>query len=122
MARNLRAAGRGTIRFGRRRAEIRAVELDQEGAVRFINEVIAPLAAESKLGDCFVRNIDRIDLDQPAATAVGKPVFEIFPIESGRLHGDGSSRERVRNTKAGHRMKTLHPAYRVTDLAVSLDF
>jgi len=28
--------------------------------------------------------IDRIDLDHPAATAVGKPVFEIFPIESGR--------------------------------------
>lgn len=85
-ARNLRAAGRGTIRFGRRREEIRAVELDQEGAVRFINDVIAPIAAESKLGDWFVRNVDRIDLDHPAATAVGKPVFEIFPIESGRLH------------------------------------
>ncbi len=86
-ARNLRAAGRGTIRFGRRREEIRAVELDREEAVRFIKEVIAPIAAESRLGDWFVRNIDRIDLDHPEATAVGKPVFEIFPVESPRRRG-----------------------------------
>jgi deazaflavin-dependent oxidoreductase (nitroreductase family) len=86
-ARNLRAAGRGTIRFGRRREEIRAVELHREEAVRFIKEVIAPIAAESRLGDWFVRNIDRIDLDHPEATAVGKPVFEIFPVESPRRRG-----------------------------------
>lgn len=79
-ARNLRAAGRGTIQFGRRREDIRAVELDLEGAVRFIREVIAPIAAESKLGDWFVRNIDRIDLDNPEAAAAGKPVFEIFAL------------------------------------------
>lgn len=77
--RNLRAAGRGTICFGRRREEIRAVELSMDEAVRFIKEVIAPIAAESRLGDWFVRNIDRIDLDHPEEAAVGKPVFEVFP-------------------------------------------
>jgi deazaflavin-dependent oxidoreductase (nitroreductase family) len=81
-ARNLRAAGRGTIRFGRKREEIRAVELDLDGSVRFIRDVIAPIAAESRLGDWFVRKIDRIDLDHPDEAAVGKPVFEIFPVES----------------------------------------
>lgn len=90
-AQNLRAAGRATIRFGRRREEIRATELDQAGAVRFIKEVIAPIAGGSKLGDWFVRNIDKIDLDHPEATAVGKPVFEIFQItshaEAGRSRG-----------------------------------
>jgi deazaflavin-dependent oxidoreductase (nitroreductase family) len=81
-ARNLRAAGRGTIRLGRKREEIRAVELDLDGSVRFIRDVIAPIAAESRLGDWFVRRIDRIDLDHPEEAAVGKPVFEIFPLES----------------------------------------
>jgi|SRR2546427_2036174 len=81
-ARNLRVAGRGTIRFGQKREEIRAVELNLNESVRFIKEVIAPIAAESKLGDWFVRNIDRIDLDHPEEAAVGKPVFEIFPFET----------------------------------------
>jgi hypothetical protein len=29
-----------------------------------------------------VRNIDGIDLDHPEEAAVGKQVFEIFPVES----------------------------------------
>ncbi len=78
-ARNLRAAGTATIRFGRKREEVRAVELDHDEAVRFIKEVIAPIAATSKIGDWFVRNIDKLDLDHPDETAVGKPVFEVFP-------------------------------------------
>lgn len=49
-ARNLRAAGTATIRFGRKREEIRAVELDHDEAVRFIREVIMPIAANSPLG------------------------------------------------------------------------
>lgn len=60
---------------------MRAVELDREEAVRFIKEVIAPIAAVNRIGDWFVRNIDQIDLDQLEETAVGKPVFEVFPIK-----------------------------------------
>jgi deazaflavin-dependent oxidoreductase (nitroreductase family) len=78
-ARNLRAAGAATIRFGSKREEVRAIELDQDEAVRFIREVIAPIAATSKIGDWFVRNVDRIDLDHPDEAAVGMAVFEVFP-------------------------------------------
>jgi deazaflavin-dependent oxidoreductase (nitroreductase family) len=78
--RNLRAAGTATIRFRRRRETIRAVELDHDEAVRFIREVIAPIAANSRFGDWFVRNIDKIDLDHPEEAALGKPVFEIFSV------------------------------------------
>jgi len=78
-ARNLRAARRATIHFGRKSEEVDAQELDQAEAARFIREVIAPIAAESRLGDWFVRNVDKIDLDDPEATARRMPVFEIFP-------------------------------------------
>jgi deazaflavin-dependent oxidoreductase (nitroreductase family) len=78
-ARNLRSAGRGTIRIGRKREEIRAVELDHDAAVRFVREVIAPIAAKSRLGDWFVRKVDRVDLDHPEEAVVGMPVFEVFP-------------------------------------------
>lgn len=77
-ARNLRAAGTGTIQFGQKREDIRAVELTHDEAVRFIREVIAPIAAQSKLGDWFVRRIDKVDLDNPEQAAIGMPVFEVF--------------------------------------------
>lgn len=77
--RNLRAAGTATMRFGRRHEVIRAVELDHAEAVRFIQEVIAPIAVTSKVGNWFVRNIDKIDLDRPEQAAIGRPVFEVFP-------------------------------------------
>jgi len=78
-ARNLRAAGIATISIGRKREEVRAIELDHYEAVRFIKEVIVPIAATSKIGDWFVRNMDKVDLDHPDETAVGMPVFEVFP-------------------------------------------
>jgi deazaflavin-dependent oxidoreductase (nitroreductase family) len=80
-ARNLRASGAATIRFGSKREEVRAIELDHDEAVRFIKEVIAPVAATSKIGAWFVRKVDKIDLDHPDETAVGMPVFEVFPAK-----------------------------------------
>jgi deazaflavin-dependent oxidoreductase (nitroreductase family) len=80
--RNLRVAGTGMIRFGRRREEIRAVELEGDEAVRFLREVVAPIAAGSKLGDWFVRKVDGVDIDHPEEAVVGMPVFEVFPIEA----------------------------------------
>jgi hypothetical protein len=35
--------------------------------------------ATTKVGDWFVRNFNKIDLDHPEETAIGKPVFEVFP-------------------------------------------
>lgn len=80
--RNLRAAGTGTVRFGRRREQIRAVELDHDDAVRFLREVVAPLAAGSRLGNWFVRRVDKVDIDHPEEAVVGMPVFEVFAVDS----------------------------------------
>jgi deazaflavin-dependent oxidoreductase (nitroreductase family) len=78
--RNLRAAGQATIGFGRRRELFRAVELGPAESAEFIRDVIAPQARESRFGGWFVRNIDKIDIDDPVAAAEGRPVFELFPI------------------------------------------
>jgi len=77
-ARNLRAAGIATIRFGRRSESVRTVELGHEDAIAFIRDVIAPIARTSRFGNWFVRNVDRIDIDDPEEAALGRPVFEIL--------------------------------------------
>jgi len=77
-ARNLRAAGIATISFGRRRESVRVVELGHAEAVAFIRDVIAPIARTSRFGNWFVRNVDRIDIDDPEEAAFGRPVFEIL--------------------------------------------
>jgi deazaflavin-dependent oxidoreductase (nitroreductase family) len=79
-ARNLRSAGTATIRFGRRHEQVRAVELGHDDAVKFVREVIVPVARDSKLGDWFVRKVDKIDIDNPEEAVLGRPVFEIFPV------------------------------------------
>jgi deazaflavin-dependent oxidoreductase (nitroreductase family) len=81
-ARNLRAAGTATISFGRRREQVRAVELDHDDAVEFVRDVIVPVARDSKLGDWFVRKVDKIDIDNPEEAVRGRPVFEIFPADA----------------------------------------
>ena len=75
--RNLRAAGRATISAGRRREEVSAVELAPAEAAEFIRDVLAPHARRSWFGRWFVRNVDRIDFDNPVEAARGRPVFEI---------------------------------------------
>jgi deazaflavin-dependent oxidoreductase (nitroreductase family) len=77
--RNLRAAGRATIRVGRRSEPVTAVELPYDEAVEFIRDVLVPQARLSRLGLWFVRNVDRIDIDDPVGAARGRPVFEIHP-------------------------------------------
>jgi deazaflavin-dependent oxidoreductase (nitroreductase family) len=75
--RNLRAAGTATITFGRRRETVQTVELSQADAAGFIRDVIVPIARENRFGDWFVRNVDKIDIDNPHQAALGRPVFEI---------------------------------------------
>jgi deazaflavin-dependent oxidoreductase (nitroreductase family) len=76
--RNLRRAGRATLTFGRLREEVTAVELGPQEAAAFIRDVLAPHARRTRLGEWFVRNVDKIDIDHPEAAARGKPVFEIY--------------------------------------------
>ena len=76
--RNLRAAGVATIRHGRKREDVRAVELSHDEAVRFVRDVIVPIAQQSRFGNWFVRNVDKIDVDNPEEAVLGRPVFEIY--------------------------------------------
>jgi deazaflavin-dependent oxidoreductase (nitroreductase family) len=77
--RNLRAAGCATLTVRRRRVEVTAVELGQAEAAAFIRDVLAPHARRSRFGSWFVRHVDKIDIDDPAAAARGRPVFDLHP-------------------------------------------
>src|SRR3954470_11879243 len=78
-ARNLRADGHATLRVGRRREQVTAVELTGDDAVAFFRDVLAPQARADPINAWFVRSVDHIDIDDPAGSAVGRPVFELFP-------------------------------------------
>ncbi len=77
--RNLRAAKEATITAGRRKEEVTAVELSPSEAIAFIRDVLAPEARSIRFGSWFLRNIDKVDIEQPEEAAKGKPVFEIYP-------------------------------------------
>jgi deazaflavin-dependent oxidoreductase (nitroreductase family) len=79
-ARNLRAARRATISIRRRQEEVTAVELELPKAAEFIRDVLAPRARQTRLGEWFVRTIDKIDIDHPDEAAQGRPVFELHPL------------------------------------------
>ncbi len=77
--RNLRAAGRATITVGRRKEEVTAVELGPTEAAEFIRDVYVPHARRVPLGLWILRNLDKIDIDNPVEAAKGRPVFELHP-------------------------------------------
>jgi deazaflavin-dependent oxidoreductase (nitroreductase family) len=77
--RNLRVDPHATIAVGRRREEVTAVELTGDDAVAFFRDVLAPQARADPINAWFVRSVDRIDIDDPVGSAVGRPVFELFP-------------------------------------------
>jgi deazaflavin-dependent oxidoreductase (nitroreductase family) len=79
-ARNLRAAGRATLTVGRQQEEVGAVELRPTEAAEFIRDVLAPHARRTRVGSWIVRHLDKIDIDDPAASAVGRPIFELHPL------------------------------------------
>jgi deazaflavin-dependent oxidoreductase (nitroreductase family) len=78
--RNLRAAGQATIVVHHRTEEVCAIELDPAERVAFFRDTFAPIARRMRLGVRFVRLLDGVDVDDPAATADGHPVFELRPI------------------------------------------
>ena len=81
-ARNLRAAGRATITVRQRNEQVTAVELSPTDAVAFIRDVLAPRVRSHRLWSWFLRNIDKIDIDNPVEAAKGRPIFEIYPLSS----------------------------------------
>ena len=77
--RNLRAAGRATITVGRRNEEVTAVELGPTEAVDFFRNALGPRARQTRVGSWIVRNLDKVDIDNPVEAARGRPVFELHP-------------------------------------------
>ena len=77
--RNLRAAGRATIRVRGRDEEVTATELDPTQRAAFFRDVLGPLARRMRFGVRFVRIVDGVDLDNPLEAGEGRPVFELHP-------------------------------------------
>lgn len=76
--RNLRAAGRAIITVRRRQEQVTAAELPPAEAVTFFRDVVAPVVRYyGWLAMWIVRNVDKIDIDNPVEAAQGRPVFEL---------------------------------------------
>jgi deazaflavin-dependent oxidoreductase (nitroreductase family) len=78
--RNLRTAGRATIRKRGRAEEVKATELDPAARVGFFRDVLGPYARSLPGGVRFVRIVDGVDLDDPVAAAAGRAVFELHTL------------------------------------------
>jgi len=79
--RNLRAAGRATIK-GRdgQIEEVRAIEFDADERVEFFRDVLAPFARSFPLGVTFIKLVDGVDVTDPVKAAEGRRVFELHPL------------------------------------------
>jgi deazaflavin-dependent oxidoreductase (nitroreductase family) len=77
--RNLRVAGEATITVGKRRTEVRAVELSKAEKVAFFRDVLRPYV-ERMRGGRFVARILGLSevLTDPSAAAERLPVFELL--------------------------------------------
>lgn len=76
--RNLRTAGEATITFGKRRSEVRAVELSIGEKVDFYREVLGPYIRRMRGGTLLARMLGMSEaLDDPKAAAERHPVFEL---------------------------------------------
>lgn len=78
--RNLRAAGEGVITVGKRREPVRATELSVAEREAFFRSVLGPYVRRLRLGRLVLSVLGaREILDDPAAAAVKRPVFELTP-------------------------------------------
>jgi len=77
--RNLRAAGEGNLQMGRRREEVRAVELSPEETAFFFGEVLGPYVRRLPFGRWLLGSVLGASeiLDDPAGSARRHPVFEL---------------------------------------------
>ena len=76
--RNLRAAGEATVSVGRRREEVKAAELVGEDRVSFFRDVLTPYVKRLRIGTLLLSVLGARDIvDDPAAAAEKRPVFEL---------------------------------------------
>ena len=78
--RNLRSAGRATIRQRGVTGDVRATELDRAQRIAFFRETLATVASSIPFGTWFVRTVDGVDLRDPVAASQGRAVFELHPL------------------------------------------
>lgn len=78
--RNLRAAGRATIKIRGRDEEVAAIELHAGQRVEFFRDVLGPFVRTIPFGYWLVRIVDGVDLRDPVKAAEGRRVFELHPI------------------------------------------
>jgi len=75
---NLRTAGEATLTVGRKREDVVATELDQEARTAFFREVLGPYVRRIPLGGVILASLGaREILEDPAAAAAHRPVFEL---------------------------------------------
>jgi deazaflavin-dependent oxidoreductase (nitroreductase family) len=76
--RNLRAAGEATVSVGRKREDVTAKELVGEERVGFFRDVLTPYVKRLRIGTLLLSALGARDiLDDPAAAAEKRPVFEL---------------------------------------------
>jgi len=76
--RNLRAAGEATLTVGKREERVKAEELSLVGATEFFRDRLAPYVRRIPLGRILLGALGaREILDDPAAAAAKRPVFEL---------------------------------------------
>ena len=76
--RNLRAAGEATLTVGRRHSEVKAHELSRDEATAFFRDVLRPYVRRIRIGGLLLGILGAKDIvDDPAAAATHRPVFEL---------------------------------------------
>ena len=76
---NLRAAGRATVRKDGHDEEVCATELSAQERIAFFRDTLGPFASSITGGTTFFRLVDGVDLRDPVAAAQGRSVFELYP-------------------------------------------
>jgi deazaflavin-dependent oxidoreductase (nitroreductase family) len=76
--RNLRGAGEATLTVGRQNEDVAATELDVPARTAFFREVLGPYVRRLPLGGRLLKVLGASEiLDDPAAAAGRRPVFEL---------------------------------------------
>jgi deazaflavin-dependent oxidoreductase (nitroreductase family) len=80
--RNLRAAGEGVLTAGRRKEQVRAVELNGDEAESFFADVLGPYVRRRPLARLLLSSVlhARDILDDPHGAAQRIPVFELHTV------------------------------------------
>lgn len=78
--RNLRAAGEATLTVGRSQTNLKATELGREQGAAFFKDTLGPYVRSLLIGPLLLTVLGaREILDDPAAAATHRPVFELHP-------------------------------------------